>query len=1081
MDDMNNENDNDIIGYLARDLTTDSVLSEGSVSRESIASISNKLINMELELDQTLRDLDTTNHQSRSKSPAASKRQQTRQSGRSNFRRRSGSIDPLASSRRSGSIDPGNAADNANKIREMSERLESLEKENHLLETKYDQQRKRLNLAKRENDDLRSTLDSAISEIDKLGEEAQAAHNNGDSNGKLTQETQETIKELQLALTDAHTEITQLRIQKSRTSKSSSRSNNNSSTNLLEFPSLDDTTGPTLAIENQDSSNVSLPPPPPPPIPIPNMMSELGCSLMITVTELNHLEFLGIDSIENDISFKISYGNENRYSKKISLFDSSSSSSDTLGLSALIQEITPHMFALIHDHGETPIKLEIMHSDDVIGEVTLTLPELKLEDMNLCLELEEYLPLTSTLFQPPPPSSSSLTLTSSSNRSFIKLSLCMMNFKKLPRHFSELESYRKNLSEISLLAKNETCSKTCIDVITKAIQSMNIEMEQNKIKIDEYEKKQQQQQPEEEEDSTKGEEDSTAGVFSPGSSTSTLSSIAHFQGEVPTTPLLIGAEEDNNSHSMIKSGGGGEGSNMVEQMSFSSSALRDQTIHEEDSVSSHDLSPTFPRKTTSVAVVSQSCQTTSIEPNLSPPSKTTVTSVATDPMPPVHGVDVATSTPAMKTSTPVPSSSSTATATSSTPSSTKEQVIEYIIEQPLHAFVIVLVIILILWNGSSNIIHNAQMERMESKYALIKSDYLNSCDILGEEMMIKHNGVNSGSDNRLTLSNTISNLNINYQNCTSNIKLYENISLNYDTCTSELLNEKEISEQLLLEINKNNKYNSNHQNNEEDDEDGSGGWFFSKTSNKINENENMITLQDKKEDEDNDDDENALNGKSSIQTIAALYRCRKENHELNEIKVNSLISLESSTQSLHQCQQELSRISTAHISSNNEYSTCEESLLKQQTWSASLSATNNVLHSQLKDSNLLYNKCSNDLIINKEESLKHQSLIKTINLARNISNNKILKLEEINIKLENSTATLNASSQVLQSQLLLLTQENDNLIDKTTNLTSVVLSISIFVSYIFTYSCFFSFPFTISTLFVIYFCLCVLCYYQIST
>jgi uncharacterized phage infection (PIP) family protein YhgE len=127
--------------------TSDSVLSEGTAaSRESLASISDKLANMEMELDQTLRDLDKT--QTRSKSPSASKRQQSsKPSVSSHIRTRSGSIDPLASSRRSGSIDPSghNDAQTA-KLREVTERMEALEKENHLLETKYDQQRKRLNL-----------------------------------------------------------------------------------------------------------------------------------------------------------------------------------------------------------------------------------------------------------------------------------------------------------------------------------------------------------------------------------------------------------------------------------------------------------------------------------------------------------------------------------------------------------------------------------------------------------------------------------------------------------------------------------------------------------------------------------------------------------------------------------------------------------------------------------------------------------------------------------------------------------------------------------------------------------------------
>lgn len=135
-----------------RVLTSDSVLSEGTAaSRESLGSISNTLLNMELELDQTLRDLDDTKN--RSKSPSTNKRypssnnKSSHHHQSSNIRTRSGSIDPLASSRRSGSIDPGAHSEVlAARLQETTERMEALEKENHLLETKYDQQRKRLNL-----------------------------------------------------------------------------------------------------------------------------------------------------------------------------------------------------------------------------------------------------------------------------------------------------------------------------------------------------------------------------------------------------------------------------------------------------------------------------------------------------------------------------------------------------------------------------------------------------------------------------------------------------------------------------------------------------------------------------------------------------------------------------------------------------------------------------------------------------------------------------------------------------------------------------------------------------------------------
>jgi len=52
-------------------------------------------------------------------------------------------------------------------------RCVQLELDKELVENKYTQQRKRLTLAKRENDELRTTLDAAIAEIGKLGEEAQ--------------------------------------------------------------------------------------------------------------------------------------------------------------------------------------------------------------------------------------------------------------------------------------------------------------------------------------------------------------------------------------------------------------------------------------------------------------------------------------------------------------------------------------------------------------------------------------------------------------------------------------------------------------------------------------------------------------------------------------------------------------------------------------------------------------------------------------------------------------------------------------------------------------------------------------------
>ncbi len=146
-----------------RSLTTDSILSEGTqVSRDSFMSMSSKLLSMESELDKTLRDLDgaapgnaaKAKSPGHSKSPSASRRfpaggrQATAAAAAAaaaatSSRRRSGSIDPLASSRRSSSID---ARDPEQKVRELAERVETLEKENQLLETKYSQQRKRINL-----------------------------------------------------------------------------------------------------------------------------------------------------------------------------------------------------------------------------------------------------------------------------------------------------------------------------------------------------------------------------------------------------------------------------------------------------------------------------------------------------------------------------------------------------------------------------------------------------------------------------------------------------------------------------------------------------------------------------------------------------------------------------------------------------------------------------------------------------------------------------------------------------------------------------------------------------------------------
>ena len=126
-----------------RTATSDSVQSQNTaVSRDSIMSMSSKLLSMESELDKTLRDLDPvggsevprrgsfrrTEHSKspyHSRSPSASYRYSARSvnrtgavagtanggsggvggSSRGGGQRRSGSFDPLASSRRSGSVE----------------------------------------------------------------------------------------------------------------------------------------------------------------------------------------------------------------------------------------------------------------------------------------------------------------------------------------------------------------------------------------------------------------------------------------------------------------------------------------------------------------------------------------------------------------------------------------------------------------------------------------------------------------------------------------------------------------------------------------------------------------------------------------------------------------------------------------------------------------------------------------------------------------------------------------------------------------------------------------------------------------
>mmetsp|Transcript_13689 Transcript_13689/g.32412 ORF Transcript_13689/g.32412 Transcript_13689/m.32412 type:complete len:1032 (+) Transcript_13689:159-3254(+) len=188
----------------------DSVLSE-----ESVMSMSNKLLSMESELDKTLREIDQPSRRSQTHSRSPMGYRISSSSG--GLRRSGSSLDPLASSRRSESIDPTLRGDADQRVRELAERLENAERDSQLLETKYQQQRKRLNLAKRENDELRNTLDSAISEINKLGEEAKEAHKNRADSAALgaadtnVAELKASVASLEDMLKTAHAEIAQLR------------------------------------------------------------------------------------------------------------------------------------------------------------------------------------------------------------------------------------------------------------------------------------------------------------------------------------------------------------------------------------------------------------------------------------------------------------------------------------------------------------------------------------------------------------------------------------------------------------------------------------------------------------------------------------------------------------------------------------------------------------------------------------------------------------------------------------------------------------------------------------------------------
>jgi chromosome segregation ATPase len=149
-----------------------------------------------------------------------------------------------------------------------------------------------------------------------------------------------------------------------------------------------------------------------------------------------------------------------------------------------------------------------------------------------------------------------------------------------------------------------------------------------------------------------------------------------------------------------------------------------------------------------------------------------------------------------------------------------------------------------------------------------------------------------------------------------------------------------------------------------------------------------------------------------------------------------VISLDSTTQSLHQCQQELNRIGTAHLSTNQEYVSCGERLLKQEAWAASLSATNNVLHNQLSKVKNNYALTQADYISTKELSLKCESTSKELIAAKDLALTKVKELEDYNTQLANSTASLNATSILLQKELLLANSANELLSETSANLTT---------------------------------------------
>ena len=66
-------------------------------------------------------------------------------------------------------------------------------------------------------------------------------------------------------------------------------------------------------------------------------------------------------------------------------------------------------------------------------------------------------------------------------------------------------------------------------------------------------------------------------------------------------------------------------------------------------------------------------------------------------------------------------------------------------------------------------------------------------------------------------------------------------------------------------------------------------------------------------------------------------------------RVEATIAKEAAEQALHTCTQEASRLGTAHRGAAAEEANCEERLVKQDAWAASLSATNSVLREHLRE------------------------------------------------------------------------------------------------------------------------------------